>query len=198
VCRFFYYVDLSETTIIEIKRRGFYLKLGSERLSKKKKRGWKLAYLGKIHIFRCGRKMNVRLRLRLDDHSWVNQRSRLHMHQKQSSVTAKLINEREREREGRGEWDREKERERAVSRACFKSDSSVRDNHWLLLINNKCIPEWVQHQIKWYSCRVIRSLFPTLPSTRTYSYRGFSAANIHVEFRIAQTKRKIGTRMNSK
>lgn len=29
----------------------------------------------------------------------------------------------------------------AVSRACFKSDSSVRADHWLLLINNKCIPE---------------------------------------------------------
>lgn len=28
-----------------------------------------------------------------------------------------------------------------VSRACFKSDSSVRADHWLLLINNKCIPE---------------------------------------------------------
>lgn len=57
----------------------------------------------------------VRLRLRLDDHSWVNQRSCLHIHQKQSSVTARQINgeERgeggEREKGGGGEWDREKE-----------------------------------------------------------------------------------------
>jgi len=53
----------------------------------------------------------------------------------------------ERKREG-GESDRQREREReresgkeAVSRACFKSDSSVWGDHWLLLINNKCIPE---------------------------------------------------------
>lgn len=141
------------------------------------------------------RSSRVRLRLRPDDHSWVNQRSRLHMHQKQSSVTARQINEkREKEENGTGR----KRGKEAVSRACFKSDSSVRDNHWLLLINNKCIPEWVQHQIKWYSCRVIRSFSPTLPSTRTYSYCGFSTANIHVEFCTAQSERKIEVRMNSK
>lgn len=51
---------------------------------------------------------------------------------------------REGQRAREKEWSVKRGRARgkeAVSRACFKSDSSVRADHWLLLINNKCIPE---------------------------------------------------------
>lgn len=123
---------------------------GNSRVSGKK-RDRKLARFGKIQVFHCGRKMSgrtIRLRSRPDDHSWVNQRSRLHM-QQESSVTGRQTDGKRGTESGKA---KEKEKERsvkrgrargkeAVSRACFKSDSSVRADHWLLLINNKCIPE---------------------------------------------------------
>lgn len=59
-------------------------------------RNRKLVRLAKIRVFHCGRKMSgraIRLRSRPDDHSWVNQRSRLHMHQEQSLVTGRQMDE---------------------------------------------------------------------------------------------------------
>lgn len=54
---------------------------------------------------------------------------------------------------------REEKRELALNPIAL-----CRGDHWHLLINNKCIPEWVERQIKWYSCRVIRRALPPICS----------------------------------